>query len=160
MASNKKNSRYIIPLAFLFDILLLNGLLFRILPENYHILFFVLYINFIWVIISLNINYYEIYRFTKLYNIIIKNIKQFAIFLILCYAFSGFYFNNVKSFRILNYVLYSFFFVLSFEIIRFYALHFYRKKNRRKLYQYCVFWKRFKHQKTDRFTFKQSALRI
>ena len=74
MASNKKNSRYIIPLAFLFDILLLNGLLFRILPENYHILFFVLYINFIWVIISLNINYYEIYRFTKLYNIIIKNI--------------------------------------------------------------------------------------
>ncbi len=106
---NKKNySQFIIPLFFILDIAVLIFLVTIVLPKDYHIPYFYFFIIISWLILSLNLNYYKIYRFIKPFTIVTKNIKQFLLFLLLCYSFSGFYFNNVKSFRIANYILFSF----------------------------------------------------
>lgn len=126
---NKKNySQFIIPLFFILDIAVLIFLVTIVLPKDYHIPYFYFFIIISWLILSLNLNYYKIYRFIKPFTIVTKNTKQFLLFLLLCYSFSGFYFNNVKSFRIANYILFSFLAVLILDLLKFYLLKIYRKQ--------------------------------
>ena len=119
-------SNYLRPFTYVFDLLVINLLIRVILPIDYHFVYFHLFIIAIWIIGALNIGFYEVYRFTKGLAVFEKTIKQFALFGILCYSFSGFYFKNVASFRIANYVLFCFLIISAFKISVFYLLKKYR----------------------------------
>lgn len=127
MKSNSgRYSGYIRPFTYLFDLSIILGFVTLILPYDYHFIYFYLFIGISWTIIALNIGFYEVYRFTKGLSIVEKTVKQFAVFTILCYSFSGFYFNNVQSFRIANYILFCFLAISFFKLFIFYFLKKYR----------------------------------
>lgn len=91
-------SGYIRPFSYLLDLMIINLFSYLIAPELFSI-YFVGFASLSWIIIAINVEFYEVYRFTKVLSIINKLIKQFTLFTILCYAFSGFYVssNNWKS---------------------------------------------------------------
>jgi len=119
-------SGYLRPLTYAFDLLVINFLAIIILPVDYHIYYFHGFVSLIWTLCTLNFHFYDVYRFTKGVAIFEKTIKQFLIFWILCYAFSGFYYNNVQSFRIANYILFCFIAIGFFKLFIFYFLKKYR----------------------------------
>jgi putative colanic acid biosynthesis UDP-glucose lipid carrier transferase len=119
-------SGYIRPFTYSFDLVIILLFVSLILPEDYHFIYFYLFAGIGWTVTSLNIGFYEVYRFTKGLSIVEKTVKQFAVFTILCYSFSGFYFNNVQSFRIANYILFSFLAISFFKLFIFYFLKKYR----------------------------------
>jgi putative colanic acid biosynthesis UDP-glucose lipid carrier transferase len=119
-------SGYIRPFTYLFDLSIILVFVTLILPNDYHFIYFYLFAGTGWTILALNIGFYEVYRFTKGLSIVEKTVKQFAVFAILCYSFSGFYFNNVQSFRIANYILFCFLPISFFKLFIFYFLKKYR----------------------------------
>lgn len=119
-------SSYLRPFTYAFDLLIINLFVVSILPHDYHILYFHGFITLAWIICALNFHFYEVYRFTKAIAVFEKTIKQFLLFWILCYSFSGFYFNNVQSFRIANYILFCFLLIAFFKLFVFYFLKKYR----------------------------------
>ena len=124
--STGRYSNYLRPITYAFDLLVVNLMVYLILPTDYHIYYFHGFVSLIWIICSLNLHFYDVYRFTKGIAVFEKTIKQFAVFGVLCYSFSGFYFNNVQSFRIANYTLFCFLTVSSFKLSVFYLLKKYR----------------------------------
>lgn len=128
MPKSNNYSQLIIPISFCLDILVLLLLAKIILPDNYNIAYFYFFLTISWIILSVNLNYYKVYRFVKPFSILVKNINIFLLLLLLCYSFTGFYYNTVKSFRILNYILYSFLSVLSLDFCKYYLLKIYRRK--------------------------------
>ncbi len=119
-------SGYLRPVTYTFDLLVINLLVCVILPVDFHIYYFHGFISLIWIISALNFHFYDVYRFTKGVAIFEKTIKQFLLFWILCYSFSGFYFNNVQTFRIANYILFCFLAITFFKLFIFYFLKRYR----------------------------------
>lgn len=119
-------SSYLRPVTYAFDLLVINLLVNMILPSDYHIYYFHGFVSLIWIICALNFHFYDVYRFTRGIIVFEKTIKQFTVFGLLCYSFSGFYYNNVQSFRIANYVLFSYLIISSFKLFVFYFLKKYR----------------------------------
>ena len=119
-------SGFIRPFTYLFDLFVVVLLVKFVLPPDYNFIYFYLFVSISWIIIALNIRFYEVFRFTRGLSIFEKTVKQFAIFTILCYSFSGFYFNNVQSYRIANYILFCFFIITFFKLLVFYFLKKYR----------------------------------
>lgn len=84
-------SGYIRPFTYLFDLCVINIAANLIFSPGFMSPYFVFFISLSWIIIGLNVGFYEVYRFTKVVSIFNKIAKQFALFTILCYAFFGFY---------------------------------------------------------------------
>ncbi|MFN8273781.1 MAG: exopolysaccharide biosynthesis polyprenyl glycosylphosphotransferase [Flavobacteriaceae bacterium] len=88
--------------------------------------YFVGFATISWVVIAVNVEFYEVYRFTKVLSIINKLIKQFTLFTILCYAFSGFYVNSSNWKNILFYCVFSLGTILVLKLAVFFFLRKYR----------------------------------
>ena len=71
--------------------------------EFYHHLFF----SISWIIISWNIGFYEVYRFTKGIEILSKIIKQYLLFIIINFAYLGCFLNLSEPAEILKFVTIS-----------------------------------------------------
>ncbi len=84
-------SGYIRPFTYVLDLIIVILFSNLILPENLFSLYFAVFIALSWVIIAINIGFYEVYRFTKVVTILNKVILQFILFTVLCFAFFGFY---------------------------------------------------------------------
>lgn len=119
-------SKYIKPFIFFFDLVVINVLLF-LLVINFKNLYMNIFVTISWIVISINIRFYEVYRFTKIVSIINKILKQLMFFAIICYAFFGFYYNGLYTVKILKYSIISIMFVGYFKITTFYLLRKYRK---------------------------------
>lgn len=59
--------------------------------ETLNGLFYHLFLSTSWIIISWNIGFYEIYRFTKAFDILSKIIKQYLVFIIINFAYIGYF---------------------------------------------------------------------
>ena len=118
-------SSYIRPFSYALDLLLINVFSWAILPHLFDA-YFIVFSSLSWVIIAINIGFYEVYRFTKTLTILNKIIKQFALFTILCYAFSGFYIKDNNSELIFKYALCCIVAAASVKLFIFYFLKKYR----------------------------------
>jgi len=119
-------SGYIRPFTYVLDLIIINVLAYLVLPENLFSLYFVFFISLSWVIIAINIGFYEVYRFTKVVSILNKIIKQFTLYTILCYAFLGFYVSNPYPEKVIEYTAISILLVSAFKIFIYYFLRRYR----------------------------------
>jgi putative colanic acid biosysnthesis UDP-glucose lipid carrier transferase len=118
-------SGYIRPLTYMFDLLAINLLPLLFFP-HFNNWYFNFFISLSWIIISINIKFYDVYRFTKLVSIINKIIKQFVLFALVCYAFFGFYYNGLDAKTILKYTFFAIFFVGFLKLGIFFLLKKYR----------------------------------
>jgi len=125
---NKKGrySVYIRPFTYVLDLLIINLFSYSILSEDFFSLYFNFFISLSWIIIAINIGFYEVYRYTKVVSILNKIFKQFALFTILCYGFAGFYVRNSNSGDTIKYTITSLAVISILKLFVFYFLRKYR----------------------------------
>lgn len=119
-------SGYIRPITYALDLLSINSLAYFFLYDYFFGKFFVAFISISWIIIAINVSFYEVYRFTKIVSILNKTVKQFILYALVCFAFLQFYAKNVDSQILLLYLVCSFTAVLSIKLLIFFALRKYR----------------------------------
>lgn len=100
-------SGYIRPFSYLFDITVINVLIIFLLPEELNEYRFHLFTTISWLIISWNIQFYEVYRFTKSIEILGKIIKQGSLFFLVNFAYLGYYFKFSSPSQMMNYIILS-----------------------------------------------------
>jgi len=119
-------SGYIRPFTYLLDLIIVNILSCLIISDELLSPYFLVFTSFSWIIIAFNVQFYEVYRFTKVVSIVNKIIKQFLLFTICCYAFSGFYVNEIDSKIILSYTVISLFAISVCKLSIYFFLRKYR----------------------------------
>jgi len=119
-------SGYLRPFTYAFDWAVINVLAYFLLPDEFISLYFSFFISFCWFIIAINTDFYEVYRFTKVVSIFNKIVKQFSLFTLICFAFSGFYSKKIASVEILRYIALSIVVITFFKLSIFYLLRKYR----------------------------------
>lgn len=119
-------SGYLRPFTYAFDWAVVNVLAYFLLPEEFISLYFSFFISFCWFIIAINTDYYEVYRFTKVVSIFNKIVKQFSLFTLICFAYSGFYSKTTASVEIFRYIVLSVLIITFFKLSIFYLLRKYR----------------------------------
>jgi putative colanic acid biosynthesis UDP-glucose lipid carrier transferase len=112
--------KYITLVSYFLDLVVLNLFAKRMFPFANFSLYYALFIVLSWTIISLNIDFYHIRRLSNIRSIIIKIVKQFIVFTIICYAFTGIYKPQSDTTLVIKYVLISFLFISIIKILHFY----------------------------------------
>ncbi|OYU81319.1 MAG: undecaprenyl-phosphate glucose phosphotransferase [Flavobacterium sp. BFFFF1] len=118
-------SGYIRPFSYISDLLIINIFSYFILSEIFS-LYFEVFISLSWIIIALNLNFYEVYRFTKIVAILNNLIKQFVLFTILCYSFLGIYTTDPNPRVIFSFTVLSVLTVGTLKFLVFFSLKKYR----------------------------------
>lgn len=119
-------SAYIRPFTYILDLAIINILAFLLLSEVNYSLYFAVFISLSWIIIALNVGFYEVYRFTKVVSIGNRVLKQFALFTIVCFAFLGLYVDNADPKETLQYTVFSLLTISTCKIFIYYFLRKYR----------------------------------
>nr|WP_298340696.1 undecaprenyl-phosphate glucose phosphotransferase [uncultured Algibacter sp.] len=126
-----KKGRYsnlIKPLFGLMDLVILSMTIFYFeinLKDN--LCFFIVYINFAWIIISLKNSFYNVNRNTRLIQILPLLFRQMILFSIIVYAFIGFFKQPIMSRLALgNYLLIIFLLICVFKFLTTFLLKKYR----------------------------------
>ena len=121
-------SKYIRPISIVMDLVIISTCAYFILTNlNLNILDYIIYLNIGWVFTAFFLDFYAIYRFTKVIEIISKIIKQSIIFLLIVIAFFPFVIQasfNVKQIGL--FVLVSLALVTLSKLFLFYCLKTYR----------------------------------
>ena len=121
-------SGFLRPISYVIDLIIIGYFSMGIISEKSDILNFFIFISFSWIVSTLISNFYEIYRFTSVSKMLGLIVKQTIIFLLLVFAFFGFFNElSIKSISILKYV---FLVMFSITIIKF-AIFFLLKKYRK-----------------------------
>ena len=99
-------SGFLRPISYAIDLAIIHLLAAPFFEQRFVFLNYVLFVSFAWIAIALRSNFYEIYRFTRTTNILSLGLKQGALFLLLVFAFFGFY-REIKAspWDILRYVI-------------------------------------------------------
>lgn len=97
-------SIYIRPFSYVIDWMIINLFSFFILPESLNTLFFHFFITISWFVISWNGGFYDVYRYTKLIDIFTKVLRQYFLFLVVNFAFVGYFLNISEPNKINLYI--------------------------------------------------------
>ncbi|WP_026977245.1 exopolysaccharide biosynthesis polyprenyl glycosylphosphotransferase [Flavobacterium tegetincola] len=119
-------SAYIRPFSYVLDLAIINLFAFLTLSERFYSLYFAVFISASWIIISLNIGFYEVYRFTKVVAIGNRILKQFALFTLVCFAFLGMYVKDPNPQDTIKYTVSAILLIALFKISIYYFLRKYR----------------------------------
>ena len=122
----RRYSGYIRPFSYVLDLIIVNLFSYLLISKELFSLYFLIFTSFSWVIIAFNVQFYEVYRFTKVVSIISKIIKQFILFAICCYAFLGFYVDDIDSEIVLIYTILSIMAVAASKLLIYFLLRKYR----------------------------------
>lgn len=125
-AKTGRYSGYIRPFSYLIDLITINVLAYYMLAENLNSVWFHIYITVSWVFIAWNIDFYEVYRYTKVTRITGKLFQQYVVFLILNFAFIGFFLKFSRPTDIIAYVSLSLAVVAVFKYSIYYFLRHFR----------------------------------
>lgn len=115
-------SGYIRPFSYVVDLLIVNVLAFYFLPEQLNNFGYHFFISFSWILISSNVAFYEVYRFTKEFQILGKLIKQYLFFLIFNFAYLGFFYKFSEPSQMVKFISFSLLFVSTEKFAIYYFL--------------------------------------
>ncbi|VXC09581.1 Undecaprenyl-phosphate glucose phosphotransferase [Flavobacterium sp. 9AF] len=104
-------SSYIRPFSYVVDLLIVNLLAFYYLPPQLNNFGYHTFLSLSWMIISSNVAFYEVYRFTKEFQILGKLIKQYLFFLIFNFAYLGFFYKFSEPSQMIKFISLSLIFV-------------------------------------------------
>ncbi len=120
-------SGYLRPIAYIGDLMIINIFASPFFKNNSDFLNFILFVSFSWIIISLLSKFYEIYRYTSVTKIFRLLARQTITFLLLVFAFFGFFNElNKEPITILKYVLIVMFSITIMKFLVYYLLKKYR----------------------------------
>jgi putative colanic acid biosynthesis UDP-glucose lipid carrier transferase len=84
-------SGFLRPISYAIDLCVIHGFAFLLFEESSSYTSYIFFMSIAWVSSSIILNFYEIYRFTKFTGILTLASKQALVFLLLVFAFFGFY---------------------------------------------------------------------
>ncbi|WP_248724611.1 undecaprenyl-phosphate glucose phosphotransferase [Seonamhaeicola sp. ML3] len=120
-------SGFIKPISCLFDLLVLNYMVYLFQINLIHPYPFHIYVSLFWLILSFHNKFYEVYRFTRIIQIISLLIKQIILFSIIIYAYIGFFKQpHLSRLNLGNYLIYVFFVLSFFKFLIYFLLNKYR----------------------------------
>ncbi len=120
-------SGFLKPISYLIDLGIINGcvILFEINLINVYL--FTAYLSLMWIIISFINHFYEIQRHTRIIQIITLLLRQMVFFVIIIYAFIGFFKQpNISRLGLANYLMLIFLLVSVFKVLTLLLLKKYR----------------------------------
>jgi putative colanic acid biosynthesis UDP-glucose lipid carrier transferase len=122
-------SGFITPFAYALDLLIIN-LFAYLLPINIQeVILFHTYISLAWIAISLLIEFYIIYRYTKATHILKLLFRQFFFFFLIVYAFIGFFKQpDMSRLALARYIIYVFFAISLLKFVTYFLLMKYRER--------------------------------
>lgn len=97
-------SGYIRPFSYIIDLFIINCVAFFILPKELNTLSFHVFISFTWIVLAWNLAFYEVYRFTKEFQILGKIIKQYILFLIFNFAYLGYFYKFSEPSQMIKFI--------------------------------------------------------
>lgn len=112
-------SGYIRPFSYLLDLMVIILLSIKLIPDNLHNLSYYFFLIIAWISIAYNTGFYEVYRYTKVIEIFGKIIRQYFIFVIINFAYVGYFSKFSDAKVILQYVTYSIL-IIAFNKLFFY----------------------------------------
>ena len=90
MILNKKRYSHLIrPLFLLVDLFIINSVVFYISDKEFVNLRFLVYINILWIVISIYSGFYKVYRFTNYFRLFTLLAVQFILFFLVYFAYFG-----------------------------------------------------------------------
>ena len=124
------------PILIIYDLVVINFLAYNLLHFNNQNLYFfsieffnnknLLYLVYsivVWLLSTYLLNFYKVYRYTSLLNILSLIIKQFFVYGILTYAFEGFFRSiNIEATETLRYLIYCFLAIGFVKLLSYYIL--------------------------------------
>ena len=120
-------SKYLRPISVIFDLFVIVLFLYLFLDSSLIKTFPLLVFSISWLISSYVTKFYEVYRFTKLINIISYVFYQLFLYTIIVYAFFGVVETpNPSPLKILNFIIYTFILISAFKFTLFYGLQTFR----------------------------------
>ena len=120
-------SGYLRPISYIIDLTIINGIAVFYLLKGKDPIIFLTIISISWVLLSVYSKFYEVYRYTRPINILSLIVKQFILFLLLVFAFSGLYHElYIYPRPIVKYTLLCFLFITIFKFTIYYLLQKYR----------------------------------
>ncbi len=119
-------SVYIRPFSYLLDLIIINFLAFYLLMDSLHGFYYHLFVSLSWVVISWNVGFYEVYRFTKAIEILEKIIKQYVIFTIVNFAYIGYFLKFSEPSLIVKFVSVAMLFIAFEKLFIYYFLRRFR----------------------------------
>ncbi|MBN9285348.1 MULTISPECIES: undecaprenyl-phosphate glucose phosphotransferase [unclassified Flavobacterium] len=114
-------SGYIRPFSYLLDLIIINVLTVFLLPQTIGC-FYNIFISIAWIIVSFNIGFYEVYRYTKAIEILGKILKQYLLFLVLSFAYIGYFSKYTEPSATIKYTTISIALIALFKLAVFYFL--------------------------------------
>ena len=119
-------SGYLRPFSYAVDLLIINVLAYFMVLVKTDFNNYQLFISFIWVVTALNIGFYEVYRFTKGVEVLEKIVKQYCIFIVLNFAYLGFFLKQFPPAQMFKFVTIVMFVVTFCKLFVYYFLKKYR----------------------------------
>ena len=120
-------SKYLRPISVIFDLFVIVLFLYLFLDPSLIKTLPLLMFSISWLISSYVTKFYEVYRFTKLINIISYVFYQLFLYTIIVYAFFGVVETpNPSPLKILNFIIYTFILISVFKFTLFYGLQTFR----------------------------------
>ena len=121
-------SGFLRPISYMIDLIIIGYFSFGIISEKSNLLYFFIYISSSWIVSTLLSDFYEVYRYTRVTKILGLIAKQTILFLLLVFAFFGFYNElSIQSISILKYI----FLAMSFITIAKFSIYFLLKEYRK-----------------------------
>ena len=116
-------SGYLRPISYLIDLSIINAFAALYLFENIDPLIFVVFMSVSWILLSIYSNFYEVYRYTRVVFIFALAIRQGILFLLLIFAFFGYYNHyDVSASTIVKFALSSLLLIILFKFTIYYLL--------------------------------------
>ncbi len=114
-------------MSYLLDLTIINALALLYYFTDVSPLIFSFFISVSWIILSITLKFYEVYRYTREVSILASILRQWVMFSLIVFAFYG-YFNelNIASARIIKYSLSCFALITVFKFAVYYLLQKYR----------------------------------
>ena len=120
-------SGYLRPISYTIDLSIINGIAILYLLKGKDPIVFSTIISISWILLSVYSQFYEVYRYTRPINILSLIVKQFILFLLLIFAFSGLYHElEIYPRPIVKYALFCFTLITIFKFAIYYLLQKYR----------------------------------
>lgn len=120
-------SGYLRPISYFIDLIVINGVAIIYLLEGKDPFIFSAFMSVGWVLLSIYVRFYEVYRYTRPVNILSLIVKQFVLFLLFVFAFSGLYHElDIYPRPIVKYTLICFSLIAILKFAIYYLLQKYR----------------------------------
>lgn len=119
-------SGYIRPFSYILDLVIINALANYMLWDNFQTWSYHLFITLSWAIIGYNTGFYEVYRYTKVIQIYGKVVKQYFLFIIVNFAYIGYFLKFSSPSQVISFISLSTLLIAAAKIFVYYGLRKFR----------------------------------